>query len=70
MTTNYERIKNMNIEEMAEFIDDWFSCSFCEFILNCRDSFYPSCIDYCVEERPKKIKQWLQAESENNVNRK
>lgn len=60
----------MNIEEMAEFIDDWFSCSFCEFILNCRDSFYPSCIDYCVEERPKKIKQWLQAESENNVNRK
>jgi hypothetical protein len=23
MTTNYEKIKNMNIDEMAEFFDDW-----------------------------------------------
>lgn len=23
MTTNYERIKNMTVDEMAEYFDDW-----------------------------------------------
>ena len=29
MTTNYEKIKTMNIDEMAEFLVD--RCSFCVF---------------------------------------
>ena len=29
MTTNYEKIKNMNIEEMAEYITDINNCDQC-----------------------------------------
>ena len=28
--TNYEKIKNMSIEEMAEFLDENMVCEFCE----------------------------------------
>ncbi len=64
MTTNYEWIKNMTVEEMAEFMDEWFACCFCEFKLNFKDSFYPSCIEFCNTKRKERIKRWLQAESE------
>ena len=62
MATNYEKLKNMTVNEMVELFDDWFSCGFCEKILKHSDSFYPSCIDFCKEKRPIKIKQWLLSE--------
>jgi len=48
MTTNYEKIKNMTLEKMAEFFD------------NKGDDFV---YDVIIQTK-EKIKQWLQSESE------
>ena len=55
MTTNYEKIKNMTVEEMAKFLADFpeQSCTLCgKWNKGC----YLECDKY--------IKQWLQSESE------
>lgn len=54
MTTNYEKIKNMTLEEMAEFFDSHIMCELCPTY------------DFCVEEGEecrKIFKHWLQSES-------
>jgi len=57
MTTNYERIKNMTVEEMTELLASSTCCDFCRYaysheymcdIAGCKSGTY----------------KWLQAESE------
>lgn len=51
MTTNYERIKNMTVEEMAEWLcREVYECEFCPYLndVHCSDKF----------------EQYLKAESE------
>lgn len=57
MTTNYERIKNMTVEEMTEFITSIVYCGSCPMFVNCSDTitFEDKCINI--------LKQWLQSES-------
>ena len=58
MTTNYERIKSMSIEEMAEFI----SC-----ILNCDNLVCSKCLikGLCGDAyTPYHTEQWLQQKAE------
>ena len=65
MTTNYERIKNMTLDEMAEYIKKYiydldFSTEKCtEFCHNCDADWYYPC-----QEFTDGIKHWLQQESE------
>lgn len=63
MTTNYERIKNMTVEEMAELIEIVISCGVCPVSEKCLND-YTECMskDECINN----IKQWLQSESEKN----
>ena len=51
--TNYDRIKSMSVEEMAEYLSDHWSCIGCAFEKVCDDNLYRyiSC--------HKNIKQWL-----------
>lgn len=52
---NFEKIKAMNVDEMAEFINN--SVERCDLVCNSKDcAFHRKCIDG--------IKQWLQQESE------
>lgn len=51
--TNYDRIKSMSVEEMAEYLSDHWSCIDCAFEKDCDDN-YISC--------HKNIKQWLEQE--------
>lgn len=53
--TNYDRIKSMSVEEMAEYLSDHWSCVDCAFEKDCDDN-YISC--------HKNIKQWLEQEVE------
>ena len=53
--TNYDRIKSMSVEEMAEYLSDHWSCIDCAFEKDCDDN-YISC--------HKNIKQWLEQEVE------
>ena len=55
--TNYDRIKSMSVEEMAEYLSDHWSCVDCEFEKDCDDN-YISC--------HKNIKQWLEQEVDEN----
>lgn len=62
MTTNYELIKSMSIEEMAEelecFEDTYSRCDFC---IHCKkNDCQVTDSDDCIDG----IKQWLQAETE------
>lgn len=52
--TNYDRIQNMSIEEMAEFLHTYFTCEY-----ECA-----ACNENCTEDCLSAIKEWLQAESE------
>lgn len=57
--TNYEKIKNMTIEEMAEWLQDGINeCNCCAYGLNF------GCPDACIYG----IKQWLEREIEENEN--
>lgn len=53
---NYEKIKNMTLDEMAEWYKDHVPCGNCDLY------------DYCIKSKhticTKVIKQWLQQESE------
>ncbi len=53
---NFEKIKNMTLDEMAEFLD-MSPCNHCADIakkIKC----------YCLKNCRKYIKQWLESESE------
>lgn len=58
--TNYDRIKSMSVEEMAEYLSDHWSCIGCAFEKVCDDNLYRyiSC--------HKNIKQWLLQEVNKN----
>lgn len=65
--TNYEKIKDMNIQEMAEWIEETFSSNPCyccvkKDIDKCHyyEKSYPDRIELCVENR----KKWLEREVE------
>lgn len=58
MTTNYERIKNMTVEEMAKLLRN---CDDCYRICKMADKC--DLLNKCFECE-KGIKQWLQLESE------
>lgn len=58
MTTNYERIKNMTVEEMVEFFVDNIVCE------NCPAYDYCDTEDVTYEDCPKFFMKWLQSESE------
>lgn len=53
---NYEKIKNMSIEEMAKFIYDYFSCEYCPMHTRC---------EYNEEDCMYKSMDWLQQEVSN-----
>ena len=65
---NFKRIKNMTVDEMAEFIDELsnsgeYTCSYCKFYndyLEQDDDSDLQCNHTCVEG----IKQWLLEECE------
>lgn len=64
MTTNYERIKAMSVDEMAEFINK-LKTNFCE------EAFVKGGCNGCeiktLCDIPKsKTKQWLESEIEND----
>ena len=56
MTTNYDKIKNMTVDEMAEYLSNRTACAFCiyEFEQECNQAVG------CVEG----IKQWLLSEAD------
>lgn len=56
MTTNYERIKSMSVEEITKFLDV-FSVNSCDFCGNWTKG--------CHFECEQRIKQWLESEAEN-----
>ena len=59
--TNYEKIKSMNIDEIANYIDHSdLICEICEVHCN---SAYCGCRYY---DTPKFIKQWLESEAVEN----
>lgn len=64
MTTNFEKIKNMTVKEMAEelecFEDTYSRCDFCIHYKNFNCTSEGLDGDDCVDG----IKQWLQSESE------
>lgn len=51
---NYERIKAMSIEEMADFFSLHFSCEYCV-----GGSDY---CNYSISKCEKSLKQWLESE--------
>ena len=53
--TNFEKIKAMSVEEMAELIDD-APCNFCNY----RQKGFSKCPQKCEEG----IKEWLESEEE------
>ena len=63
MTTNYEKIKNMSIDEMVSFIrnvaNDEYICSYCNDE-NCEQCF----LDRDYSRCNKGIRQWLESECE------
>lgn len=58
--TNYDRIKSMNVEEMAEFLFEYFDCDFCPMSAKCKTQNYENC--------KKNIKRWLLQEVSDNDN--
>jgi hypothetical protein len=55
--TNYEKIKAMSVEEMAELIDD-SPCNSCNY----RQKGFSKCPQECEEG----IKEWLESEVEED----
>lgn len=54
--TNFDRIKKMSVEEMAEFIPDWSYTKACK----CDEEIYADCNNECS----KCVKEWLESEVE------
>lgn len=55
--TNYERIKSMNIEEMADYFNEIFDCPNCPIDMFLCEGYGYVCTKY--------IKRWLKGEVEN-----
>ena len=53
-TTNYDRIRNMSIDELAKFIPDWSYTKACK----CDEEIYADCNNECW----KCVKEWLESE--------
>ena len=53
---NYEKIKTMTLDEMAEFLTDRSACDTCDCDMEENKCMAVGCLDG--------VKQWLQAESE------
>lgn len=61
MTTNYEKIKNITVEEMAEFVKK-DRCNFCDdYNTSLNKCTYHR---YCSNKTSDDVLQWLQSESE------
>lgn len=54
--TNYEKIKAMSIDEMAEFIPDWSYTKACK----CDSEIWVDCNNDCS----KCVREWLESEGE------
>ena len=54
--TNFQKIKNMTLDEMAKFFTYECDCRFCPFREKCKGKTKRDCINT--------TKQWLQEESE------
>lgn len=68
MSTNYERIKATSLDEMAKELTH-LMCKECSYVDNWKACKQVVC--WCHPANGyQSYKQWLQAESENNVNRK
>ena len=61
---NYNKIKNMNFDELAKWLDKYMSCDFCDRYVNTK-AF--SCMDFC-EKRENYIKKWLLKEGAEDEN--
>ena len=59
---NFEKIKNMSVDEMAEWLNTVDCSNYCEHFIN-YDRIYEN-LDGCGGDCFNGIKQWLQAESE------
>ena len=57
--TNYEKIKQMSVEELAEFLNDT-GCGWCSFTHGCS---YPECGDECCKIG---IRTFLESEVEED----
>lgn len=60
---NYDRIKQMNIDEMAEWLSNTFDCNLCVENERLSDNpllQYEKCDDNCI----KHCKEWLESESQ------
>lgn len=58
MTTNYERIKNMSVEEMTEFLRLLVNCFENEDCTNCQNFILCSC------GNNRAVKEWLESEEQ------
>ena len=58
MTTNYERIKAMSVDEMAEWLRMYTNCAFCN------QKFGSVPCSNCKQNYERPYKRWLQSESE------
>jgi len=56
MTTNYEKIKNMSIEELANFLDSNLNAYFCPQPANCIK---------CGGDCEQRLIEWLQQETKD-----
>ena len=59
-TTNYDRIRNMNIDELAAFCARNFGCKICEARKLCREINSGDCVMNCFDN----VKKWLESEAE------
>lgn len=71
MTTNYERIKAMSVDEMVNLINCCFCTSSSDFV-SCKTCFIEKLCEemnqdcMTTETDRKLIKQWLESEAEND----
>ena len=57
--TNYDRIRNMSVDELAEFIPDWSYTKACK----CDELPFVDCDNVCK----KCVKEWLESEVESDA---
>ena len=64
--TNYERIKNMSVEEMAKWILGGISCDPCDY---CLHNDYACEMEYGCDNVNDEdtLKEWLESEVDNNA---
>ena len=58
---NFEKIKQINIDEMAEFLRKFSNCSFCNLYLK------PKTCSNCKQNYERPFKNWLKSECESEV---